>query len=356
MPITPTSDTIPLEDLISQIRSGRIRINRSYQRSGKIWPPRAKSFLVESVLLGMPIPRVLLHTLDSPTPPQESELIDGQQRCTILDEFRADGFALTSAVDDPDNLLGKRFSDLSGHQQESFKSYVVPLDRYSGLKPKQIRQVFRRLNYYTAPLNAAEQRHAQFFGELARFVEGQGREWNGTFKQLKAFTKNQFTRRADEQLMAELVDAMLNGISTPTAKSLRAVYKANDNQFASAADFKTRLDRARGAIDQMIELRQNPLTRRHYQVFSLLLALMHAQGALASVRDDLGPSRPVLTQDQVLRSLERLADAVSKKVTTGVYAQFWAASQEKTNVRENRLTRCKYFYRALTGTGRKPTK
>src|SRR5882672_12811855 len=99
MSIKPTHATLTLKSLLDHLDGEEIRVNPKYQRSGQIWPARAKSFLVETVLLGMPIPRVLLHKVDSPTPPHHSDIIDGQQRCTILKEFRQNGFTLTEDVD-----------------------------------------------------------------------------------------------------------------------------------------------------------------------------------------------------------------------------------------------------------------
>jgi hypothetical protein len=344
MAIVPASDSVALEEFISQMRAGSIRVNRTYQRSGGIWPARAKSFLVETVLLQMPIPRVLLHVVNS----TESDIIDGQQRCTILRQFREGRFALTGVVDHA-VFQGKRFSELTVKQRERFNNYPVPVDRYSGITPRQIREVFRRLNYYTAPLNAAEQRHAQFIGELSRFVEGQSRNWNSTFRRISTFTTKQMRRKADEQLMAEVVAAMLDGISTPNARSLRKVYEDHNIAFSSAIDFGRRLDHARGTIDTWRNLRKNTLMRKHYHVFSLLVALLHAQGNLASVRRDLGTARALLPEDRIVRRLERLEDAVNRKMSKGRYAGFWLASEAKTNVRENRLARSRYFYSALTG-------
>jgi len=348
MAITPTSGTMTLGKLISRLQAGGIRINRAYQRSGGIWPPRAKSFLVETVLLNMPIPRVLLHDLDPPRPPHEADIIDGQQRCTTLRQFREGRFPLTSAVDHA-LFHGKRFTELTAKHRAAFDSYVVPIDRYAGITPRQIREVFRRLNYYTAPLNAAEQRHAQFFGELGRFVEGQSRIWHDTFRRVQAFTKKQLRRRADEQLIAEVVAAMLDGLTTPNATSLKAVYKRHDSAFPSAPDFQRRLDRAQATIRAWKDLRTNTLLRKHYQLFSLMIALMHAQGNLASLRRDLGAAKDLLPEDRIMKRLRRLEDAVNAKATSGRYARFWTASEAKTNVRDNRLTRCEYFYSALTG-------
>ncbi len=353
-PIVPSSDAMRLEDLISDIQGGTIQINEEYQRSGQIWPARAKSFLVETVLFGMPIPRVLLHVIDPPpVPPHEIDIIDGQQRCTILAEFRSGGFALTADIDDVNNH-GKSFSQLAAGQKAKFNDYRVPIDRYTGITPLQIRQVFRRLNYYTAPLNAAEQRHAQFYGELSRFVEGQSRTWKATFQKVKAFTRKRLRRKADQQLMAEVVDAMLNGISTPTAKSLRDVYQTHERQFSSALNFQGRLERARTQLDLLADagLSKNRLMRKHYQMFAFVMALMHAQGGLAVLKSGLGPSKPLLSNEEILSAMQKLQDAVKKKVTTGRYAPFWKATREKTNTTQNRLTRCKYFYKALTGQER----
>ena len=349
MAIFPENDEMNLKDLIVEIQKSAIQVNRRYQRSGHIWPARAKSFLVETVLLGMPIPRVLLHRLDAPQGLHHSDIIDGQQRCTVLRQFREGGFALTGAVDHAEALQGKRFSDLPAARKRAFESYRVLIDRYVGLSPKEIRQVFRRLNYYTAPLNAAEQRHAQFSGELCRFVEEQGRAWRNVFGRLRVFTKRQKTRKADEQLMAEVVDAMLHGVSTPTAASLRDVYKENDAQFSSASDFGRRLERARSLVGQWTWLQDIELMRKHYQMFSFLLALMHAEGSLAALKDELGPRRPILPAERVRTNVRRI-EASEAAGDGSRYAQFWAASEEKTNVRENRLRRCKVYYIALAGS------
>lgn len=346
MPIKPTHANSVLKDLLDDVDSGSIQPNPRYQRSGGIWPARAKSFLVETVLLGMPIPRVLLHRLANPTPPLHTDIIDGQQRCTILTDFRNGKFALTTEPDD-ERLHGKKFADLSRSMQDKFNAYSVPLDIYDDVGHKEIRQVFRRLNYYTAALNAAEQRHAQFYGAFGRFVEEQAQVWLPTFTKLGVFTKNQITRKGHEQLLAEVIDAMLKGVSTPTAKSLRVTYKENDRQFPSTADFRDRLEEARSRIDEWVLIRNTRL-RKHYQLFSIMLVVMHSQRSLASFKVDVGASRVLRANNEIGERLKPLNRAIKDKVELGLYAPFWRSSHEKTNVRENRLTRCRYFLKALS--------
>src|SRR5258705_6718665 len=135
MVMVPSSITMPLSALIANIQSNRIRINPDYQRSGEIWPSHEKSFLVETVLLNMPIPRVLLHVLRPPGSVHESDIIDGQQRCTILREFRGGGFALSSAVDHK-IFEGRGYDQLTQRQRDTFDSYLVPVDLYAGISSR----------------------------------------------------------------------------------------------------------------------------------------------------------------------------------------------------------------------------
>ena len=38
-----------------------ISVNRNYQRSNAIWPAAARSFLIDSMLCGFPIPKLSLY-------------------------------------------------------------------------------------------------------------------------------------------------------------------------------------------------------------------------------------------------------------------------------------------------------
>jgi hypothetical protein len=347
MSIKPKQTTLQLRTLLDQLGKGQIRIDSTYQRSAKIWPGRAKSFLVETILLGMPIPRVLLHKIASPTTAHHTDIIDGQQRCTILQEYRRGRFALTDDVD-AKSLRGMSYSQLPARLRAAFDRYAVPIDEYTSVTHKEIRHVFRRLNYYTAPLNAAEQRHAQFFGELRRFVDEECQLWRPMFEKLRVFTTMQVRRKANEQLMAEIVDAMLHGFLTPTATSLRAVYERYDRTFSSALDFGRRLRKARLRMQNWDRLKRTKL-RKQYQMFSLIVAVLHAETNLRSVRSDLGKQKPIRTDREVLEAMEPLAQATRKRRVYGRYAGFWVASHEKTNVQANRRKRSEYFYSALTG-------
>ena len=65
-----------------------IRVNRNYQRSEKVWPPAAKSFLIETILLGYPVPKLSLYQItDLKTRRTVKEIVDGQQRTLTIKAF-----------------------------------------------------------------------------------------------------------------------------------------------------------------------------------------------------------------------------------------------------------------------------
>ena len=59
MQILSTSYTVA--DYCAAMTNGEIIVNRDYQRSDKVWPPAARSYLIESILLDYPIPKLFLY-------------------------------------------------------------------------------------------------------------------------------------------------------------------------------------------------------------------------------------------------------------------------------------------------------
>src|SRR5437879_5741618 len=95
MNVTPTSFTIA--EYCEQMREGRIMINRNYQRSSKVWPPAARSYLIDTILCGFSIPKLSLYQItDLKTRQTIKEIVDGQQRSQAILDFFDDKLRLTS--------------------------------------------------------------------------------------------------------------------------------------------------------------------------------------------------------------------------------------------------------------------
>jgi len=79
------STSYTVADYCKDINNGDIVVNRDYQRSDKVWPPAARSYLIESILLGYPIPQLYLYPkTDLKSKKTIREIVDGQQRSQAI--------------------------------------------------------------------------------------------------------------------------------------------------------------------------------------------------------------------------------------------------------------------------------
>ena len=75
------ASNMTVADYCEELVTSKTTVNASYQRSHKVWPKAARSFLIESVLLDFPIPKLALHQVtDRISRKTTREIIDGQQR------------------------------------------------------------------------------------------------------------------------------------------------------------------------------------------------------------------------------------------------------------------------------------
>src|SRR5438093_1589124 len=102
-----TSTLMTIAEYCGQMDSHAILVNRDYQRSPKRWPPAARSFLIDTILHGYPVPKVILaQRTDLRSRTTVKEIVDGQQRSMAIFDFFKDALRITG--DTP--YKGKKFS------------------------------------------------------------------------------------------------------------------------------------------------------------------------------------------------------------------------------------------------------
>ncbi len=294
------------------------------------------------------LPRLMLHQVAARRgSPEYTDIVDGQQRTVALREFRKDEFYL-SAIVDRQHLRGKKYSTLNATDREAFDGYMLKMDRFEDASEQDIREVFRRINSYTVPLNPEEQRHAKFQGEFKWFIHRQIEVYTETFKNSGVLSEQRINRMADAKLLTEIVHAMTNGISTTDARSLRKVYSDFDREFELDREFTRRLSVAHDRVAGW-GLLPKPL-RKHYHAYSLILALLHAQEPLATIARVCGRRRTLKADAGVVQNLSTLAEVLesAEEDVPDAYMNFYRASAKGTNVKAAREERCRWFYKALT--------
>ncbi|WP_214811777.1 DUF262 domain-containing protein [Exiguobacterium sp. s127] len=137
-----------------------------YQRNF-VWSEDAKTRLIESILLGLPIPLVFL----SETEDGRLEIVDGVQRISTIAAFLGNKLELTS-LKKLDSINGFKFKDLPPAQQRKLESKSLRIIVMQTNTSEEIRkELFNRLN--TSGLRAldSEVRRGTYSGEFMNMIE-----------------------------------------------------------------------------------------------------------------------------------------------------------------------------------------
>src|SRR5271170_341304 len=136
--------------LLQLEKSGQLKLQPEFQRQG-VWPKSAKSYFIDSILNGRPVPPIYMQrTTSVQTGRTEFAVIDGQQRIRAIKEFVDDGFALGELGDHSVavSFRGRKFSTLPQEMQQSLWNFDFVVQELSGYSPADIRDIFVRINKY----------------------------------------------------------------------------------------------------------------------------------------------------------------------------------------------------------------
>jgi hypothetical protein len=155
-----------------------------------VWSINQASLLVESFLLGLPVPQVFFYVDEV----NKNQVIDGQQRIMSVIYYLDGYFGSESlqgkkqvfrlqGLDDKSPFAKKRFEDLSESHQRKLKSAVLRAINIRQLNPKgeatSVYHIFERLNTGGTPLKPQEIRNCVFRGEFVRILRelNQDKNW-----------------------------------------------------------------------------------------------------------------------------------------------------------------------------------
>ena len=152
--------------LIDRIDHNEINMNTDFQREGNLWPPEKQSRLIESILLGLPLPAFYFDTNN-----EKWDIIDGLQRCCSINNFciekslRLTGLEFLGEKDGKRYLENVGFDDLDRTLQRSIITRPITVNLLKKA-PRDVRYVlFKRLNTGGLILTPQEIRNAVYQGE-----------------------------------------------------------------------------------------------------------------------------------------------------------------------------------------------
>lgn len=147
------------KQLSGMVKNGKIDFNHIIQRS-YVWERTRKSALIESMILGYPIPAVFAKRIDDGTGKRGSNtyfIMDGKQRLSTVKEFLNDEFALsnlkpityfdTEADKEIElDISGMKFSDLPDGLKDFLNTVTFSVTYFDNLTKEEERELFKRLN------------------------------------------------------------------------------------------------------------------------------------------------------------------------------------------------------------------
>ena len=156
-----------LETLFGQIAKGNIELSPSFQRR-EVWDKRKKSLFIESLILGIPVPQIVLA--------QKKELrgkyivLDGKQRLLSIYDFYNADYSLDS-LQLLSNLNGLSVDKLDESYRNRLDNSTIRTVRLSGWESDSVLYtIFHRLNTGSVQLNTQELRSALFHGPYTSFA------------------------------------------------------------------------------------------------------------------------------------------------------------------------------------------
>lgn len=348
------SRTYSINDFVEWDSQKQLVLNPQFQRRA-VWSEKAKSYLIDTILRGKPIPKIFIRQkLNVTTKTSVREVVDGQQRLRTILSYVKDGFPLARGQHPMYGNL--RFSQLPEEIQGQFLSFEIAVDLLINLPDPEILDIFARLNSYAVVLNEQEKINASHFGPFKVLADKIGFEFNEYWNHQGILTAQQILRMQEVNLVADLLIAMAEGIKAK--KAIKRYYALYEKDFPHDPNILE--IQFREVLNKIAQLFPEGLTNSEYRrvhiFYSLFTAVFHCLYGLPSFQDDQKAPIPrvsIETQTEIQRARNGL-DAVAELfeaepgTVTGKPAQFLQDSRRATTDEPVRKRRAIYLLNLMS--------
>lgn len=302
----------------------------------KVWGSKARSFLIDTILNGFPIPAIhVRQKIDVGTRSTIRQVVDGQQRLRAILDYIKDEFTVMKVHNK--KYGGLSFSELPGDVQGKFLEYDLFVDFLIGATDSDVLEVFARINSYTVVLNPQEKLNARFSGKFKQLIYRLGREHLEFWRKNQILTNYNIMRMGEAALTTDLVTAMIDGIQD--RKKIGSYYKTYDDEFVQEDTVQERFEKLIDTIaeifgDQLIE---SPFrsTTLFYSLFCALYDLIYGfpQTDTKIIQIKSEKYKAIRT------ALSRLEIQIDSEKPANAYYDFVDASSRHTTDQSRRLIR-----------------
>jgi len=278
-----------------QYRDGRLIIKPPYQRK-PVWTARQKCYLIESILLGLPIPEIYVQQSTTPQGDTTYAIVDGQQRIRAILQFLG---AETDETEKDYNKFsldklptqsqwrGFTFKELSDVEKKNFYGYRFGVRYLNTDSDDDVRDMFRRLNKFLTPLKPQELRNATYAGPFVDLVLSLAN--NEYWAENRIVSPALIRRMNDVEFVSELLIGVTHGPQGGSVKVIDSYYERYEDfedefpdQTRAKKSFEDSLDAVRRVLPNIKETRWSNKTD-FYTLF-VAMAAMLTTGGLTDAR------------------------------------------------------------------------
>ena len=319
-------------------------LNPDFQRRPH-WKPAAKSYLLDTIARGYPIPPVFIRERAKPSELEpKREVVDGQQRLRTLIAFIApnslgdydeakDAFVV-SKKHNP-KIANKKFKDLDSDSKRLFLDYEIATHVLpSGTDDRIILQIFARMNATGTTLNAQELRNAEFFGDFKNVSYELAYEQLERWRNWSVFTADRIARMDEVEMTSDLLSLIVNGIGGKSKAALNRVYEENDEKFPYKGEISRRFRSTMSEIEAVYGERLSGSAFSRAALFYTLFGIFY--DALFGMKSGLNTRKKV---KRLPRGVADKLDGISKKIKNDTVPKSYADAFEKATADKGRRDR-----------------
>lgn len=336
-----------IADFLEWSEKGQLKLNPEFQR-GSVWPPAARTYLIDTVLRHLPVPKIYVRTkVDLLTKRSYREVVDGQQRLRAIIDFGSDKFALGPRSKE---FAGKRYSNLSPEEQERFLGYQIAVDQLINASDADVLEVFSRLNSYTVPVNPPELRHAKYQGEFKWSVHEMSQKWSMLWEEYRVVGARDAVRLLSDSLMAEMFGIVIDGIRDGGQPKITALYERIDKTYERGTVEEVVDGTLRFIVDNFDEvLVETPLSSAPHFLMLFAATAYAGYGIPQGAIPKMPPPGPLAPLEQSEPPLFEIGDILETDEPPASALAFWTASTSSTQRIASRQTRFPVYVAAVQG-------
>lgn len=257
----------------------QIEMSPPFQRN-PVWTVKQKSYLIDSVLNGYPIPEIYIQEKISSDGKSKYIIVDGQQRIRSVLEFLKGDFEISEG--ESQKWENYKFDDLSAEDKKNFFAYKFVVRSLPDISDDEIRSIFQRINKNNVALNNQELRQSTYSGEFILLMNHISDK--PYWKDIGLFSAERVRRMLDIEFISELSIAFLNGHQNKKDK-LDYFYTLYEAEFNDSEELESTFDKVCGEIIQLLPEIKKTRWSHLIDFYSLFLVLADKRDILPFTQD-----------------------------------------------------------------------